>query len=79
MDINHLKSLVAAAKSSEHLYEEQAAAMEFTLAYGEQLLAVVEAAQLLAGDGFVDDGMYIVEWRFRNRVKQALAALEGEI
>lgn len=79
MDINHLKSLVAAAKSSEHLYEEQAAAMEFTLAYGEQLLAVVEAAQLLAGDGVVDDGMYIVEWRFRNRVKQALAALEGEI
>jgi len=79
MDINHLKSLVAAAKSSEHLYEEQAAAMEFTLAYGEQLIAVVEAAQLLAGDGFVDDGMYIVEWRFRNRVKQALAALEGEI
>ena len=79
MDINHLKSLVAAAKSSEHLYEEQAAAMEFTLAYGEQLLALVEAAQLLAGDGFVDDGMYIVEWRFRNRVKQALAALEEEI
>ena len=79
MDINHLKSLVTAAKSSEHLYEEQAAAMEFTLAYGEQLLALVEAAQLLAGDGVVDDGMYIVEWRFRNRVKQALAALEGEV
>ena len=79
MDINHLKSLVTAAKSSEHLYEEQAAAMEFTLAYGEQLLAVVEAAQLLAGDGVVDNGMYIVEWRFRNRVKQALAALEEEI
>ena len=79
MNIDHLKALVAAAKSSEHLYEEQAAAMEFTLAYGEQLLALVEAAQLLAGDGFVDDGMYIVEWRFRNRVKQALAALEGEI
>jgi len=79
MNIDHLKALVAAAKSSEHLYEEQAAAMEFTLAYGEQLLAVVEAAQLLAGDGVVDDGMYIVEWRFRNRVKQALAALEEEI
>ena len=79
MNIDYLKALVAAAKSSEHLYEEQAAAMEFTLAYGEQLLALVEAAQLLAGDGFVDDGMYIVEWRFRNRVKQALAALEEEI
>lgn len=79
MNFDYLKALVSAAKSSEHLYEEQAAAMEFTLAYGEQLIAVVEAAQLLAGDGFVDDGMYIVEWRFRNRVKQALAALEGEI
>jgi hypothetical protein len=79
MDINHLKSLVTAAKSSEHLYEEQAAAMVFATVYGERLIDVVEAAQLLAGDGVVDDGMYIVEWRFRNRVKQALAALEGEI
>jgi hypothetical protein len=41
-----------------------------------KLRAVVEAAQLLAGDGVVDDGMYIVESRFRDRVKQALAALE---
>jgi len=79
MDINHLKSLVAAAKSSDHMYEQQTAAMVFATMYGEQLIAVVEAAQLLAGDGVVDDGMYIVEWRFRNRVKQALAALEGEI
>lgn len=46
--------------------------------YFEQLLAVVEAAQLLAGDGIVDDGIYIVESRFRERVKQALAALEEE-
>ena len=44
MDINHLKALVAAAKSSEHLYEEQTAAMVFATLYGEQLIAVVEFA-----------------------------------
>ena len=47
MNFDHLKALVSAAKSSEHLYEEQAAAMEFTLAYGEQLIAVVEAGQAM--------------------------------
>lgn len=45
----------------------------------EKYQAVVEAAQLLAGDGVVDDGMYIVESRFRSRMKQALAALEEEV
>jgi len=44
MNLNYLKALVASAKSSEHLYEEQSAAMEFTRAFGEQLIAVVEAA-----------------------------------
>jgi len=44
MNIDYLKSLVAAAKGSEHLYEEQAAAMEFATQFGEQLIAVVEAA-----------------------------------
>ena len=70
MNIDHLKALVAAAKSSEHLYEEQAAAMEFTLAYGEQLLALVEAAQQHLD---CDGGMT------HTILRNALLALEGEI
>ena len=45
MDINHLKSLVAAAKSSDHMYEQQTAAMVFATVYGEQLIAALIAAQ----------------------------------
>ena len=44
MGITHLKSLVTAAKSSDHMYEQQTAAMVFATVYGEQLIAAVEAA-----------------------------------
>ena len=47
MDINHLKSLVTAAKGSEHLYEEQTAAMVFATVYGERLIAALIAAQAM--------------------------------
>ena len=47
MNTDYLKALVASAKGSEHLYEEQAAAMTFTLAFGEQLIKLVEAGQAM--------------------------------
>ena len=50
MNIDHLKSLVTAAKSSEHLYEEQTAAMVFATVYGERLIDVVEAGQAMQRD-----------------------------
>jgi len=48
MNFDHLKALVSAAKSSEHLYEEQAAAIEFTTMFGDQLIAMAEAGQEIA-------------------------------
>ena len=47
MDINHLKSLVAAAKSSDHMYEQQTAAIVLATRYGEQLIAALIAAQAM--------------------------------
>ena len=74
MDINHLKSLVAAAKSSDHMYEQQTAAMVFATVYGEQLIAVVEAAigikQREDIGGYGHEGI--------PELLTALAALEGE-
>ena len=48
MNFDHLKALVAATKSSEHLYEEQAAAIKFTTMFGDQLIAMAEAGQEIA-------------------------------
>ena len=36
---------MTAAKSSEHLYEEQAAAIKFTTMFGDQLIAMAEAGR----------------------------------
>ena len=72
MDIYHLKSLVAAAKSSDHMYEQQTAAMVFATMYGEQLIAVVEAA--IGVKQREDIGGYGHEG-----IPELLTALEGEI
>lgn len=54
MNLDYLKALVASAKGSEELYMEQAAAMEFTLAFGERLIKLVEAGQAIR-DNYVED------------------------
>jgi hypothetical protein len=54
MNIDHLKALVSAAKSSEHLYEEQAAAIKFTTTFGDQLIAMAEVGQAMR-DKYVED------------------------
>jgi hypothetical protein len=62
--LEHLRELVSAANKSDHLYMEQAAALEFTRDYGAKLIAVVEAA---IEDPFI--GYALID---------ALAALEDE-
>ena len=70
MDINQLKSLMTAAKSSDHMYEQQTAAMVFATKYGEQLITVVLAAKDYLDKDCADTQHILTD---------ALAALEEEI
>ena len=76
MNINKLKSLVAAAKESEHLYEQQAAAMEFTLTYGERIIALVEAGQAMrhAAGEVIQVDYY---GGYERRLKESVAAWDA--
>jgi hypothetical protein len=67
--IEHLRTLVSEANKSDHLYMEQAAALEFTRDYGAKLIAVVEAASWQLHDNPEDTQQGLAD---------ALAALEDE-
>jgi S-adenosylmethionine:tRNA-ribosyltransferase-isomerase (queuine synthetase) len=87
--IEHLKDLVSAADKSDHLYEEQAAALEFTRDYGAKLIAVVEAGRRLVesaitqadilADGSIVPTKCSVDPEEFDKFQDALAALEGDV
>jgi len=79
MNIDHLKALVSAAKSSEHLYEEQAAAIKFTTTFGDQLIAMAEVGRAMRDSYYTSKVAPGDNLDFDNAVEAWDAALKEEV